>query len=78
MRIFISNLPDDATEEDIKRIFAEHGAQVEAKISLVGDARVCDVSLDADRVTAQIFVDRFIDHHYWKGKMIKAEVPLYE
>ena len=78
MRIVISNVPDDVTEEDVKKIFSDQGLTVEAQIA-VTDVRICDVLIEGvNRAEAEAIAEEFLVHHrYWKGKTIAVDVPIY-
>ena len=77
-RIVISNVPDDVTEEDVKKIFADQGLTVEAQMAAT-DIRICDVLIEGvDRSEAEAIAEAFLVHYrYWKGKTIAVDVPIY-
>ena len=78
MKIVISNVPDEVTKEDVKKIFADQGLMVEAQMAMA-DVRICDVLIKGvDRAGAEAIAEEFLVHHrYWKGKTIAVDVPIY-
>lgn len=78
-KVLVGNLPPETTEEEVKQLFAEIGAEAEVlKMSGEGgaDSVTATVSLDLDPTTAQIMADRARKRHF-KGRELSFYVPRF-
>lgn len=77
-KIVVSNLPGDVTEEEIKKLFLEYGAEVEVELTREGnpDDVSAVVLMELDKITAQVMAANSKDT-YLRDRKLEIYVPLF-
>ncbi|HFD78836.1 MAG TPA: RNA-binding protein [Gammaproteobacteria bacterium] len=78
MNVVIGNLPDDAKEEEIREILAEHGVPVTGiRLTNEGDAtrQTAVVSLDTDHAGAEALAG-MLHNRFWRGHRLRAQAMM--
>lgn len=77
-KIIEGNLPGDVTEDEVKSLFAEYGAAVEAELAREGnpDDVSAVVCMELDKTTAQVMGDNTRDTCF-RGRKLAIYVPLF-
>ncbi len=78
-KILVGNLPSGTTEEEVKQLFADVGADVEVlKMADQGnpDEITATVTLEVDPTTAQVMADRAGTTEF-KGRRLSFYVPRF-
>ncbi len=77
MRIVISNLPDDVTQDGIAEALSGIAPVNSVKLVTEGKQPLAMIDMDMTREQAEALVDR-IRHRIYRGRKLMASVPVMD